>query len=205
MEACCAPHAKLMHSSAPGQERESGFLWVLAAAAGFIQHPLPPFLPRRTLFNLILEVRILGRGCWQTEDKACIVLGALCKPGKSSPFMQQEVVSSALSWGQFDTHFCMDAVILGSINQPLCRQSTCLTVSGGTEFNYWIERGSFYTEINITILIWNQWASWINFLFMAFVLQMMLWSFMLMNWYTTKMRRSVLTKTLLDDRVHGYG
>lgn len=153
MEACCAPHAKLIHSSAPGQERVSRFVWILAAASGFIQHPSSPFLPRRPLFNLILEVRSLGRGCCKRKTKP-----ALCWGWKSSPVLQQEVVSCALSWGQFDTHFCMDGVILGSINQSLCRQSMCLTVFGGTEFNYWIERGFFYAEINITILIWNQWA-----------------------------------------------
>lgn len=42
--------------------------------------------------------------------------------------------------GQFDTHCWVDDVISGSINQSLCRQSICLTISGGTEFNYWIER-----------------------------------------------------------------
>jgi len=41
--------------------------------------------------------------------------------------------------GPFDTHCWVDDVISGSINQLLCRQSICLTVSGGTEFNYWIE------------------------------------------------------------------
>lgn len=54
--------------------------------------------------------------------------------------------------GQFDTHCWVDDVISGSINQSLCRQSICLTILGGTEINYWIER-FFNTEINITILI----------------------------------------------------
>lgn len=67
------------------------------------------------------------------------MLGVCLAGQERALFLQQEVVSWALSWGQFDTHFCMDDVILGSINQSLCRQSMCLTVSGGTEFNYWIE------------------------------------------------------------------
>lgn len=66
-----------------------------------------------------------------------------------------EPFSGLCDVGQFGPHCWVDAVILGSINQALCRQSICLTISGGTEFNYCTKSFVFFfnIEINIAILI----------------------------------------------------
>lgn len=105
----------------------------------------------------------------------CGRLGELCKAEKNrfSFSAAGEPFSGRCDVGQFGPHCWVDAVILGSINQALCRQSICLTISGGTGFNYCTKRFFvffFNIEINIAILIWNQLICWINFLFIVFVL-----------------------------------